>query len=102
MNSAEAVIRCRRLFFRGFPALEGREGDPGRGGWASPASADEGIGGGQPGLMGNHGKSAEGRPARPAATDRRNEKGRDAGHRGLSGVTQEMRQRILLNNDIDC
>ena len=53
-------------------------------------------------MMGNHGKSAESGLARSAATGRRNEKGRDAGHRGLSGVTQEMRQRILLNNDIDC
>jgi len=41
-------------------------------------------------------------PASAAGDGRRNEKGRDAGHRGLSGVTQEMRQRILLNNDIDC
>lgn len=59
--------------------------------------------------MGNHGKcvqhvsgSAGPRPVSAMERASRNEKGRDAGHRGLSGVTQEMRQRILLNNDIDC
>lgn len=52
--------------------------------------------------MGNHGKFAEGGLARSAATGRRNEKGRDAGHRGLSGLTGKSGQPILLNNDIDC
>jgi len=52
--------------------------------------------------MGNHGKSAESGLARSAATGRRNEKGRDAGHRGLSGLRWESCQPILLNNDIDC
>ncbi len=52
--------------------------------------------------MGNQGKSLGARLARALAMNRRNEKGRDAGHRGLSGLRWESCQPILLNNDIDC